>query len=343
MADFAKMSVSVTQQCFRASLLFLAISYTQCLSLNTACIEVKKAYAEKGFDENEVPITAISGMDLSICPHTETCCTRSMEDKLVSLTNKEHIRQLDEPFKLLKTNFASRTKKFDEFFTDLLDNARRDLHEMFVKTYGLLYQQNAQIFAQLFDDLRGYYKGKDKNLVEVMENFFSKLLQRMFELINATYKFDDDYLVCVTERMNDLKPFGDVPQKLSLHVKRSFIAARTFVQGLAIGRDVVSTVMEIAPSDACVKAIVRMTYCPYCRGLTSTKPCSNYCLNTMKGCLAQHADLNDVWNAYIDALNMLAGRLEGPFNIESVVDPLDVKISEAIMNLQENSQKVTTQ
>lgn len=116
---------------------------------------------------------------------------------------------------------------------------------MFVKTYGLLYQQNAQIFTQLFDDLRGYYKGKDKNLAEVMDSFFSKLLQRMFELINANYKFDDNYLVCVTERMNDLKPFGDVPQKLSLHVKRSFIAARTFVQGLAIGRDVVTTVMEV--------------------------------------------------------------------------------------------------
>lgn len=132
-----------------------------------------------------------------------------------------------------------------DFFTELLDKARADLHEMFVKTYGLLYQQNAQIFTQLFDDLRGYYKGKDKNLAEVMDSFFSKLLQRMFELINANYKFDDNYLVCVTERMNDLKPFGDVPQKLSLHVKRSFIAARTFVQGLAIGRDVVTTVMEV--------------------------------------------------------------------------------------------------
>lgn len=44
-----------------------------------------------------------------------------------------------------------------------------------------------------------------------------------------------------------------------------------------------------------------------------------------------------------DALNLLAGRLEGPFNIESVVDPIDVKISEAIMNLQENSEKVTSQ
>lgn len=132
-----------------------------------------------------------------------------------------------------------------EFFTELLDNARRDLHEMFVKTYGLLYQQNSGIFADLFTELRAYYKGKDKNLMDVMDNFFSRLLQKMIELLNGQYVFDDEYLTCVTERMNDLKPFGDVPNKLSVQVKRAFIAARTFVQGLAIGRDVVLTVMEV--------------------------------------------------------------------------------------------------
>jgi hypothetical protein len=37
----------------------------------------------------------------------------------------------------------------------------------------------------------------------------------------------------------------------------------------------------------------------------------------------------------------VAERLEGPFNIETVVDPIDVKISEAIMNFQEDSTTVT--
>ena len=37
----------------------------------------------------------------------------------------------------------------------------------------------------------------------------------------------------------------------------------------------------------------------------------------------------------------LATRLEGPFNIESVVDPIDVQISDAIMNYQENSEAVS--
>ncbi|KAK3783820.1 hypothetical protein RRG08_063481 [Elysia crispata] len=36
-----------------------------------------------------------------------------------------------------------------------------------------------------------------------------------------------------------------------------------------------------------------------------------------------------------DALNKLGERLDGPFNIESVVAPIDVDISNAIMNMQE--------
>ncbi|XP_076435313.1 glypican-6-like [Babylonia areolata] len=339
MADFPSLSV---WQCLRIALLWLLVSPGQCLQDGLTCVEVKKTYAAKGFADSDVPLQAVNGESLEICPQRETCCPRAMEDKLKSLSQKEHSQRLEDAFKLLKTLFASKTRKFDQFFTELLDNARDEMHEMFVKTYGLLYQQNAEIFADLFNDLRAYYKGKDRNLVDVMDTFFSRLLQRMFELLNAQYEFDEDYLQCVTERMSDLKPFGDVPIKLSMQIKRAFIAARTFVQGLAIGRDVILNIMEIPPTEACVRGVVRMLHCPKCRGLTETQPCNNFCLNTMKGCLAHHAELNAVWNEYIDALKNLAKRLEGPFNIESVVDPIDVKISDAIMNLQDNSDQVSS-
>lgn len=46
-------------------------------------------------------------------------------------------------------------------------------------------------------------------------------------------------------------------------------------------------------------------------------------------------------NIMLDAMLMVAERLEGPFNIESVMDPIDVKISDAIMNMQENSVQVS--
>jgi len=40
---------------------------------------------------------------------------------------------------------------------------------------------------------------------------------------------------------------------------------------------------------------------------------------------------------------LVTERLEGPFNIESVMEPVDVKISEAIMNMQENSMQISYQ
>lgn len=117
---------------------------------------------------------------------------------------------------------------------------------MFVRTYGLLYQQNAEVFSDLFHDLKLYYKGNNMNLVTILNNFFTNLLQRMFQLLNGQYKFEQDYLNCVTKHMDELKPFGDVPQKLKLQVKRAFIAARTFVQGLAIGRDVILSMERVS-------------------------------------------------------------------------------------------------
>lgn len=53
------------------------------------------------------------------------------------------------------------------------------------------------------------------------------------------------YLICVNTHMKELKPFGDVPKKLSVQVKRSFVATRTFTQALNVGRDVISKMQSV--------------------------------------------------------------------------------------------------
>lgn len=40
-------------------------------------------------------------------------------------------------------------------------------------------------------------------------------------------------------------------------------------------------------------------------------------------------------------MEKVTDRLLGPFNIEMVVEPIDIKISEAIMNFQENGAEVS--
>lgn len=42
-----------------------------------------------------------------------------------------------------------------------------------------------------------------------------------------------------------------------------------------------------------------------------------------------------------DAMLLVVDRLQGPFNVESVLEPIDIKISDAIMTMQENSMQVS--
>ncbi|KAF4801556.1 glypican-6-like protein [Turdus rufiventris] len=132
-----------------------------------------------------------------------------------------------------------------KFFRELLENAERSLNDMFVRTYGMLYMQNSEVFQDLFAELKRYYTGGNVNLEEMLNDFWARLLERMFQLINPQYHFSEDYLECVSKYTDQLKPFGDVPRKLKVQVTRAFIAARTFVQGLTVGREVANRVSKV--------------------------------------------------------------------------------------------------
>ncbi|XP_061648211.1 glypican-6b isoform X1 [Phyllopteryx taeniolatus] len=305
------------------------------------CSEVREACAAKGFIFTHVPLQEIPGEHLRVCPQGNTCCTQEMEDAFGQRSKQEFGDLVDEMSHTLRSMFVSRHQKFDEFFLELLENTERSLNEMFVRTYGKPYMQNAEVFENLFAELKRYYTGGNVNLEEMLNDFWSRLLERMFTLLNSQYVITEDYLECVSKYTDQLKPFGDVPRKLKAQVTRAFIAARTFVQGLSVGREVAQRVSKVSSTPTCMRALTKMSYCPFCQGMPAIKPCKNYCLNVIKGCLANQADLDPEWNHYIDAMLLVALRLEGPFNIESVMDPIDVKISEAIMNMQDNSAQVS--
>uniref|UniRef100_G3Q457 Glypican 4 n=1 Tax=Gasterosteus aculeatus aculeatus TaxID=481459 RepID=G3Q457_GASAC len=234
-------------------------------------------------------------------------------------------------------------KGVNEFFRELLKNAHGSLHNMFARTYGMMYMRNSELFDNFFKALKRYYVSGSAavNLDSMLSDFWADLLERMFGLVNVQYEFSPAYMECVSQHTEQLQPFGDVPRKLRIQLTRAFVAARTFVRGLTLLPEVVNKVSMVSASPSCVRASMKMLYCPYWSGQVALKPCQNYCLNVLRGCLANQADLDAEWNNFLDAMLSLADRLEGPFNFESVVEPIDVKISEAIMNMQENSMQVS--
>ncbi|MGH0133933.1 UNVERIFIED_CONTAM: hypothetical protein FKN15_016546 [Acipenser sinensis] len=225
-----------------------------------------------------------------------------MEEKLSQQSRTDLRAPVTQLSSNLQSTFTQRHRHFDQFFKELLDNAERSLHDMFTRTYGVMYVQHAELFKQFFQDLKRYYVSGGVNLEQMLSEFWAGLLERMFKLVNVQYHFTEEYMECVSKHTEQLKPFGDVPRKLKLQVTRAFVAARTFAQGLAVIGDVVDKVSTWAGASV---------------------------------------NASDPRLCPTDAMLNLAERLEGPFNIEAVMDPIDVKISDAIMNMQENSMQVS--
>lgn len=57
--------------------------------------------------------------------------------------------------------------------------------------------------------------------------------------------------------------------------------------------------LKVNPTPQGTRALLKMMYCPHCRGLVSVKPCYNYCFNVMRGCLANQGDLDAEWNIFM--------------------------------------------
>ncbi|KAJ6635212.1 Glypican-4 [Pseudolycoriella hygida] len=231
---------------------------------------------------------------------------------------------------------------FADFFKDLLAESKKEFHAMFKRTYGVIYEQNSYVFSDLFNELESYYTRGKVDLSEAMDSFFNTLYQKMFTVLNSQFNFDDKYLGCVSEHMKELKPFGDVPDKLSVQIKRSFVATRTYEQALATAADVAKNMVNVRPNADCTVALTKMQQCGACKGFTE-KPCANYCVNVMKGCLHYYNELDVEWDLFVTSMEKLSERLLGPFNIVMVVEPINIKISEAIMNFQETGQDISQQ
>ncbi|XP_039976560.1 glypican-2 isoform X2 [Xiphias gladius] len=265
-----------------------------------------------------------------------------MEETLALQSERDFLKAIEDNSQFLLTTFTQRHRRFDEFFRELIDLSEKSMNQMFTKTYGRLFTQNAHVFQELFVEMRRYYSGGSVSLAEVLSDFWSRLVERVFSLVNPQYQFSEDYLECVSKHAEQLQPFGDVPRKLRVQVSRAFIAARALSQGLATGRDIVNKATKLTADSECVRGLMRQWYCPLCRGMPSLRPCHSLCLNVMKGCLANQADLDTEWNSFIDALYQVSEKLEGPFNMELAADSISVKVSEAIMHMQENSVTIST-
>ncbi|KAE9419856.1 hypothetical protein Angca_005911, partial [Angiostrongylus cantonensis] len=81
--------------------------------------------------------------------------------------------------------------------------------------------------------------------------------------------------------------------------------------------------------------LARMWDCSLCSGVKESRPCPSLCLNVMKGCLADWAEIDQQWNAVVDSMLKISSKLRGAQNLHHALQPLPVQFSEAVMEMQE--------
>ncbi|XP_047443991.1 glypican-1-like isoform X2 [Mugil cephalus] len=265
-----------------------------------------------------------------------------MEEKLAGLSSQETEGLIREAGRSLQAAFNALHRSFDTYFTELHSHSERSLQEA-LSPLGPLYSQNTRLYADLYADLRQYYRGSAVNLDENLSEFWSRLLERTFKASSPTdVTLSDDYLECVAKQLETLRLFGDVPRDMKAKVIRAFVTARSFVQGLLVSTDVVRKVSQVSLGPECTKALMKLVYCPHCRGMASVKPCSNYCSNVMKGCLANQADLDSEWQNLIDNMIQVASSFSTEPSLDVVLSSIPAQIYEAVRYLQDNIDTFTT-
>ncbi|KAI6226596.1 Glypican domain containing protein [Aphelenchoides besseyi] len=218
---------------------------------------------------------------------------------------------------------------------------------MFSTTYGHFYSNNAKIFNDFFDELDEQFAVDDQPRSAVktaLGSLFRKIFITEFSLLNPMRQVSDTERHCMTRIQTHMRPFGQIPTKIATQLDRSFATWKSVVNTLEKTSILLINVADrLQLSSECTGALVRLRECHVCSGVSvETRPCLGFCLNVLRGCFAEVAELESQWEELIDALQLLAPRLKGASNPYLSMAPIPVQISEAIMLFQEKGDALSS-
>lgn len=140
----------------------------------------------------------------------------------------------------------------------------------------------------------------NSTMKQVLQRLFKKLFIKIFELMNPLRSINELEKDCLGQLLDDLKPFGGIPQKITLLLDRSFVAWKTILKSLDSANEVLFRLLDVVMSPQCSTELTRMHQCHVCSGASPlSKPCPGFCLNVLKGCFAELAEIDPQWNAVI--------------------------------------------
>ncbi|XP_073972063.1 division abnormally delayed protein isoform X3 [Rhodnius prolixus] len=248
--------------------------------------------------------------------------------------------------------------------------SEKNTMNVFQEVYRGMFELVKSPLSQLYKTLREYLEKAEMIPTDLppavpssdgamLESSVNKFYKELFPMVYhqvvhnlKTQDFTPAYRTCLVEHTETIMPFGSIAHKMANNVAQSFETTKVLIQALTLGLEVLNTTDEIMSkteesSDSCREALLRLYYCPKCLGLApSVKPCNNYCLNVMRGCLTQQrtTELDLPWSNFLMETQKLVKEVrDGQLpNIGNVLAGFSNVISDAIMYATLNSPSITT-
>ncbi|XP_049634661.1 glypican-5 [Suncus etruscus] len=293
-----------------------------------------------------LPESPRAGPDLQVCiAKNPTCCTRKMEERYQVAARQDMQQVLQTSSSALKFLISRNAAAFQETLETLIRQAENYTSILFCNTYRNMALEASASVQEFFLDVGLYLFGADVHPDEFINRFFDSLFPLVYNhLINPDVTDSSlEYSECIRKARRDINPFGNVPKKVLGQMGRSLLPSRTFLQALNLGIEVINTTDHLHFSKDCSRALLKMQYCPFCQGLTASKPCMGYCLNVVRGCLAYMAELNPHWHAYIRSLEELSNAMHGTYDIEHVLLNFHLLVNDAVMQAHVSGQQLLEQ
>lgn len=95
-------------------------------------------------------------------------------------------------------------------------------------------------------------------------------------------------------------------QDILTPLERQLHELKVFIESLKTAEEIMHAVRGHSFSDTCVHALMKLKYCAYCGGFTKFKPCLFFCLNTLRGCLADIAEISREFSPFLTALRKVS-------------------------------------
>ncbi|NWS72464.1 GPC5 protein, partial [Crotophaga sulcirostris] len=286
------------------------------------------------------------GVDLQVCTSKNpTCCTKKMEERYQTAAKQDIQQVLQTSSTALKFLISRNAAAFQETFEMLIRLAENYTNTLFCSTYRNMAVEATTRVQEFFTDVGLFIFGTDVSTEEFVNRFFDTLFPVVYNhVINpGLTDISLEYAECLRMARRDIRPFGNIPKKAIGQMERSLLPSRTFLQALNLGIEVINTTDHLHFSKDCSRALLRMQYCPYCQGLTLSKPCMGYCLNVIRGCLANMAEVDLHWQGYIQSLEDLSSAMRGTHDIEHVLLNFHSLVNDALVQARINGPELSEQ